>query len=99
DSLFCSFPYCYHIPQHITTALTLQHAGITLLPVYCLMKAFEEIRRANQGNMCPRKIHRHITQGLLKVMRKGCYCVRLAFCPCLSKRLISCPFATAKQGR
>jgi hypothetical protein len=55
-SLFCSFPYCHHIPQYLTATRTLQHADITLLPAGFLMKAFEEIRRANQRDMRPGKI-------------------------------------------
>ena len=51
------------------------------------MQVFEQLRRANQRDIRPWKMHRQVTQGLLKVMKKGCDGLRLSCLPGLAKHL------------
>ena len=85
--LFGGFSHGYHIPQHVAAGRTLQHANVTLLSTDFLMKAFEQMRRANQRDIRPWKMHRQITQSLLKIMEKGGHRLRLAGLPGVAKHL------------
>src|SRR5215475_12080411 len=63
------------------------------------MKAFEQIRRANQRDMRPGKRHRQITQGLLKLMEKGGARLRLSSLPGVTKHLRPPPNLAVDIGR
>src|SRR5215471_715309 len=85
--LLGGFSHGHHIPQHVAAGHTLQHANVTLLPADFLMKAFEQIRRAYQRDIRPWKMHRQVTQSLLKVLEKGCHRLGLSGLPSVAKHL------------
>jgi hypothetical protein len=50
----------------------LQHANVALLPADFLVKAFEQIGRANQRHVCSGKLHRQITSGFTNLSSMPC---------------------------
>src|SRR5262249_39371610 len=63
------------------------------------MKAFKQIRRANQRDMRPGKGHLKITKGLLNRMKKGGARLRLSCLPSVTKHLRPPPNLAVDIGR
>ena len=57
-----------HLPEDFTTGCPLEHADVALLSADFLVKAFEQIGRADSRHVRPGKVDRHITHGLRKAV-------------------------------